>query len=83
MGETVDVLVLGEYLEDDACRLLRYRPTAGNFGSGKRGGGVSTLICAVRDDRNQMIDEDEPKCVFFSLLVIGVLLNSREMSLQV
>ncbi|KAH9066874.1 ATP dependent DNA ligase domain-containing protein [Lactarius vividus] len=31
---------------------------AGNYGSGKRGGGVSTLICAVLDDRN-VADADE------------------------
>jgi DNA ligase 4 len=31
----------------------------GNYGSGKRGGGVSTLICAVLDDRNAtQTDED-------------------------
>ncbi|KAF5388657.1 hypothetical protein D9757_004750 [Collybiopsis confluens] len=29
---------------------------AGNYGTGSRGGGVSTLICAVEDDRKQ--DED-------------------------
>ncbi|GJJ11285.1 DNA ligase (ATP) [Clathrus columnatus] len=46
MGETVDVLVVGN---------------GGNYGSGKRGGGVSTLICAVRDDRNDTLDADEPR----------------------
>jgi len=36
--------------------------TAGDYGSGKRGGGVSTLICAVFDDRRENLDEDdEPK----------------------
>lgn len=36
---------------------------AGNYGSGKRGGGVSTLICAVLDDRNseQTDPDEEPK----------------------
>jgi len=34
---------------------------AGNYGSGKRGGGVSTLICAVLDDRRTADDDDEPK----------------------
>ncbi len=33
----------------------------GNFGSGKRSGGVSTLICAVLDDRKATSDDDEPK----------------------
>lgn len=37
---------------------------AGNWGSGKRGGGVSTLICAVRDDRQPDSDDEEPKCTF-------------------
>jgi hypothetical protein len=34
---------------------------AGNYGSGKRGGGVSTLICAVLDDRNATETDEEPK----------------------
>ncbi len=34
---------------------------AGNYGSGKRGGGVSTLICAVVDDRNAAQTDEEPK----------------------
>jgi DNA ligase 4 len=32
---------------------------AGNYGTRKRSGGVSTLICAVLDDRNA--DDDEPR----------------------
>lgn len=32
---------------------------AGNYGSGRRGGGVSTLVCAVFDDENP--DQDEAK----------------------
>lgn len=36
----------------------------GNYGSGKRGGGVSTLICAVYDDRRSVEnDDDEPQFV--------------------
>ncbi|KAF8273171.1 ATP dependent DNA ligase domain-containing protein [Lactarius quietus] len=34
---------------------------AGNYGSGKRGGGVSTVICAVLDDRNTADTDEEPK----------------------
>jgi hypothetical protein len=34
---------------------------AGNYGSGKRGGGVSTLICAVLDDRNAVDTDEELK----------------------
>jgi DNA ligase 4 len=35
--------------------------SAGNYGSGKRAGGVSTLICAVLDDLHPGNDDDEPK----------------------
>jgi hypothetical protein len=41
---------------------------AGNYGSGKRGGGVSTLICAVLDDRDAAQTDEELKCamdIFF------------------
>jgi hypothetical protein len=34
---------------------------AGNYGSGKRGGGVSALICAVLDDRDAAQTDEEPK----------------------
>lgn len=34
---------------------------AGNYGSGKRAGGVSTLICAVFDDRKVYEDDEDPK----------------------
>jgi len=71
MGETVDVLVVGEcvYARMHVCfiSLPTLYPffvaqlTAGNYGSGKRGGGVSTLICAVFDDRREDEDDDEPK----------------------
>jgi len=33
---------------------------AANYGSGKRGGGVSTVICAVLDDRNVADTDEEP-----------------------
>jgi hypothetical protein len=39
----------------------RWFHQAGNYGSGKRGGGVSTLICAVLDDRNASETDEEPK----------------------
>ncbi len=50
MGETMDVIVVGEST-DFAVVAGSSSVTAGNYGSGKRAGGVSTLICAVRDDR--------------------------------
>lgn len=73
MGETVDVLVVGECVRVSVCVCMRVslvcryfilcvaKLTAGNYGSGKRGGGVSTLICAVFDDRREDEDDDEPK----------------------
>ena len=38
---------------------------AGNYGTGRRAGGVSTLICAVFDDRRTS-DDGEPLCVHVS-----------------
>lgn len=59
MGETVDVLVVGKSSAE------RYTPshvqhvsTAGNYGTGSRAGGVSTLICAVQDDRRSNSDDE-------------------------
>jgi DNA ligase 4 len=40
-------------------------PLAGNYGSGKRGGGVSTLICAVFDDEHP--NDEEPKYKYIPL----------------
>lgn len=42
-------------------RLFGSLGPAANYGSGKRGGGVSTLICAVFDDRKIYEDDEEPK----------------------
>lgn len=39
-------------------RLALMDHIAGNYGSGHRSGGVSTLICAVLDDRRGNNDED-------------------------
>ncbi|KAH9074828.1 ATP dependent DNA ligase domain-containing protein [Lactarius deliciosus] len=44
---------------------------AGNYGSGKRGGGVSTLICAVLDDRNVADMDEEPKYSTFVRIGTG------------
>jgi hypothetical protein len=41
---------------------------AGNYGSRKRSGGVSTLICAVLDDRRPN-DDDEVKYMLSSSLL--------------
>lgn len=61
MGETVDVLVVGAYhFRRDIILLVLKIDSAGNYGTGKRAGGVSTLVCAVLDDRRASND-DEPK----------------------
>ncbi|KAI9440740.1 ATP dependent DNA ligase domain-containing protein [Lactarius indigo] len=44
---------------------------AGNYGSGKRGGGVSTIICAVLDDRNVTDTDEEPKYSTFVRIGTG------------
>jgi len=60
MGETVDVLVVGKSSAGLLCiSEVEHVYTAGNYGTGSRGGGVSTLICAVVDDRRPDND-DEP-----------------------
>ncbi|KAH9962641.1 ATP-dependent DNA ligase [Russula dissimulans] len=45
---------------------------AGNYGSGKRGGGVSTLICAVLDDRNAAQTDDDRKYSTFVRIGSGL-----------
>ncbi|VDB87968.1 unnamed protein product [Peniophora sp. CBMAI 1063] len=44
------IKVKPEYM-DSMSETLDLLVVAGHYGSGKRGGGVSSLICAVRDDR--------------------------------
>ena len=61
MGETVDVLVIGES-RVCPCTVIRVSTRiAGNYGTGRRSGGVSTLICAVLDDRRKLNDDEDPK----------------------
>lgn len=60
MGETVDVLVVGKFIYLSHLTRLN-ASTAGNYGTGKRAGGVSTLICAVFDDRRAYEDDEDPK----------------------
>lgn len=53
------IKVKPEYM-DNMGETVDVLVVAANYGSGRRGGGVSTLICAVLDDRNS--DEgEEPK----------------------
>lgn len=61
MGETVDVLVVGALIIMIFVSPSLTFIAAGNYGSGRRSGGVSTLICAVLDDRRVQNDDDEPK----------------------
>jgi len=42
------------------CLRIRTYITGGEFGSGKRGGGVSTLLVGVLDDQHP-VDQDGPK----------------------
>jgi len=60
MGETVDVIVLGEGSTNLRYLCVRTFLAGGEFGSGKRGGGVSTLLVGVLDDR-QPVGQDGPK----------------------
>ncbi|KAH9479555.1 DNA ligase 4 [Psilocybe cubensis] len=56
MGETVDVVVVG-----------------GNYGTGtRRGGAVSTLICAVFDDRRSYDNDEDPKYSTFVRIGTGI-----------
>jgi hypothetical protein len=63
MGETVDVLVVGTswLVLRPGSHVISVFIQAGNYGSGKRGGGVSTLICAVLDDRDTAQTDEDPK----------------------
>ncbi|KAF9525150.1 DNA ligase 4 [Crepidotus variabilis] len=60
-GRNMDwIKVKPEYM-DNLGETVDVMVVAGNYGSGKRGGGVSTLICAVFDDRKTYEDDEDPK----------------------
>ncbi|KAJ3483114.1 hypothetical protein NLI96_g6529 [Meripilus lineatus] len=61
MGETVDVLVT-----------LILDARGGCYGSGRRAGGVSTIICAVVDDRRQTDDDEDIKYTTFVRIGTGL-----------
>ncbi|KNZ74643.1 DNA ligase 4 [Termitomyces sp. J132] len=68
-GRNMDwIKVKPEYM-DNMGETVDVLVVGGNYGSGKRGGGVSTLICAVLDDRRPSEDDDEPK--YSSFVRIG------------
>lgn len=51
--------------------------TAGNYGTRKRSGGVSALICAVLDDRHTEDDEPRSEVLPRSLLILDTDTPSR------
>ncbi|KAI0295389.1 ATP dependent DNA ligase domain-containing protein [Multifurca ochricompacta] len=50
-----------DWIKDNMGETVDALVVAGNYGSGKRGGGVSTLICAVLDDRNPVETDEDPR----------------------
>lgn len=64
------IKVKPEYL-DNMGETVDVLVVAGAYGSGKRGGGVSSLICAVYDDRRED-DGDEPKYSTFVRIGSGL-----------
>ncbi|KAI0058986.1 ATP-dependent DNA ligase [Artomyces pyxidatus] len=54
------IKVKPEYM-DNLGETVDVLVVGGNYGSGRRGGGVSTLVCAVLDDRHAAGDDEEPK----------------------
>ncbi|KAJ6621385.1 DNA ligase 4 [Mycena sp. CBHHK59/15] len=68
-GRNMDwIKVKPEYM-DNMGETVDVIVVAANYGSGSRGGGVSTLICAVVDDRRPAEDDEEPK--YSSFVRIG------------
>ncbi|KAJ7155502.1 DNA ligase IV [Mycena crocata] len=68
-GRNMDwIKVKPEYM-DNMGETVDVLVVAANYGSGSRGGGVSTLICAVVDDRHPGDDDEEPK--YSSFVRIG------------
>ncbi|KAI9064078.1 DNA ligase 4 [Trametes sanguinea] len=64
------IKVKPEYM-DNMGETVDVLVVAGNYGSGRRSGGVSTLICAVLDDRRPN-DDDEPKYSTFVRIGSGL-----------
>ncbi|KAJ7281646.1 DNA ligase IV [Mycena rebaudengoi] len=68
-GRNMDwIKVKPEYM-DNMGETVDVLVVAANYGSGSRGGGVSTLICAVLDDRRAGDEDEEPK--YSSFVRIG------------
>ncbi|KAK0202966.1 DNA ligase 4 [Desarmillaria ectypa] len=69
------IKVKPEYM-DNMGETVDVLVVAANYGTGSRGGGVSTLICAVIDDRRPDSLDDEPK--YSSFVRIGSGLTYAE-----
>ncbi|KAF9005938.1 DNA ligase 4 [Cyathus striatus] len=71
-GRNMDwVKVKPEYM-DNMGETVDVLVVAGNYGTGKRAGGVSTLVCAVLDDRHSNDDDGEPKYSTFVRIGSGL-----------
>ncbi|KAJ3515533.1 hypothetical protein NLJ89_g1703 [Agrocybe chaxingu] len=71
-GRNLDwIKVKPEYM-DNMGETVDLLVVAGNYGSGKRSGGVSTLICAVFDDRKSYEDDEDPKYSSFVRIGTGL-----------
>ncbi|PPQ67701.1 hypothetical protein CVT24_002757 [Panaeolus cyanescens] len=71
-GRNLDwIKVKPEYM-DNMGETVDVLVVAGNYGTRKRGGGVSTLICAVFDDRRSYKDDEEPKYNSFVRIGTGL-----------
>ncbi|KAF9462872.1 DNA ligase 4 [Collybia nuda] len=71
-GRNMDwIKVKPEYM-DNMGETVDVLVVAGNYGSGKRSGGVSTLVCAVLDDRQATDDDSEPKYSTFVRIGSGL-----------
>ncbi|KAI0078668.1 ATP-dependent DNA ligase [Panus rudis PR-1116 ss-1] len=64
------IKVKPEYM-DNMGETVDVLVVGGNYGTGRRSGGVSTLICAVRDDKGDD-DDDEPKYSTFVRIGTGL-----------
>ncbi|KIP10052.1 hypothetical protein PHLGIDRAFT_125880 [Phlebiopsis gigantea 11061_1 CR5-6] len=65
------IKVKPEYM-DNMGETVDVLVVAGNYGTGRRSGGVSTLICAVLDDRRQLEEDEEPKYSSFVRIGTGL-----------
>ncbi|KJA23601.1 hypothetical protein HYPSUDRAFT_66273 [Hypholoma sublateritium FD-334 SS-4] len=65
------IKVKPEYM-DDMGETVDLLVVAGNYGSGYRSGGVSTLVCAVLDDRREYEDDEDPKYSSFVRIGTGL-----------